>query len=71
MHVKMKVRFLPPLRIVAWLPTCVLTDVEDNGRKVVISSLEVLRPAMEGHPDLKWNERSALLNLSVRSHLRF
>jgi len=52
-----KVRFLPPLRIVAWLPTCVLTDVEDNGRKVVISSLEVLRPAMEGHPDLKWNER--------------
>mmetsp|Transcript_20749 Transcript_20749/g.45616 ORF Transcript_20749/g.45616 Transcript_20749/m.45616 type:complete len:647 (-) Transcript_20749:171-2111(-) len=52
-----KVKFSPPVSFTAWLPTCILTDVE-NGRKVSVGpSVDELREAIDSHPALTWNER--------------
>jgi len=55
------VRFPPPLGINAWLPTSCLLVVEDDEnaakRSVRAPALDILRPAVEEHPALKWHDQ--------------
>mmetsp|Transcript_25248 Transcript_25248/g.40425 ORF Transcript_25248/g.40425 Transcript_25248/m.40425 type:complete len:612 (+) Transcript_25248:99-1934(+) len=53
-----QVRFPPPLGFKAWLPTNMLHEFSRN-RSVKIASVEDLRPAVEAHAALKWDERLA------------
>mmetsp|Transcript_76960 Transcript_76960/g.213886 ORF Transcript_76960/g.213886 Transcript_76960/m.213886 type:complete len:603 (+) Transcript_76960:76-1884(+) len=41
----------------AWMPQSMLTDIK--GRTVEVAQLEQLRPAIEKHPDLRWNDQVA------------
>jgi len=41
-------------RLTAWLPTSTLTDIR---AKVVVASVDDLRPAVEAHAALKWDTR--------------
>lgn len=50
-----RVFFPAPLSITAWLPTAALTS--DEGRSVRVPAVERLRPVMEAHAALKWNDR--------------
>jgi len=50
-----RVFFPPPMRITAWLPTKALTS--DEGRHVRVPAIEQLRPVMDAHMALKWNDR--------------
>lgn len=55
-----QVRFPQPLGFTAWFPTCTLEasqegeEDEEEGRLVRVASLDVLKPAVEEHPALKW-----------------
>lgn len=51
-----QVKFPPPLGFKAWLPTCVLIDVEPK-RMVRVAPVEDLRAAVEAHSALKWDDR--------------
>lgn len=51
-----QVKFPPPLGFKAWLPTCVLIDI-DPKRTVRVAPVEELRTAVEEHRALKWDER--------------
>jgi len=49
-----RVKF-PNHGVFVWLPTCALTEVtEDGGRLVKVAAVDKLKPAVEAHEALKW-----------------
>ncbi|CAE7336489.1 unnamed protein product [Symbiodinium natans] len=52
----------PPLNIKAWLPTSMLRELTQPGKRVRACDTEQLAEAVEAHSSLKWDDRLAKLS---------